>query len=927
MKRNIPLLIFICVVLGLQAQAQNTNITGIVYDDVTKEAIEMASIRVLNASDSAYVTGAATDAKGKFSISAKHGTYIVQVSFMSYISQYFKVNARNGIAILGDVYLKEDAVMLKEAVVEAKAPEIIVKGDTVEYNADSYKVQETAVLADLIKKIPGAEIDAEGKITINGKDITKILVDGKEFFSNDPKVASENLPAKMIEKLQVLDQKSDMARLTGFDDGEEQTVINLVARPGMKEGIMATANGGYGSEDRYEAGGFVNIAKDANRFTALGNFNNNNNAGGSSGGRRWGGNRGVTETAMGGINIAMEPSEKLKYDGDIQYNGRDNDVESETSTKYNDGSMSEFRTSTQNTNNKDFNTRLRFEWTPDSLTNIIFRPDVSYNRATSMSVSNTDRKSSANSDRDFLSDGNSFSKGHTFRFNGNLLINRRLNNKGRSLSFEVSGGLSDGDTDGSTYSRNDYYNIDSLSIQDQIYNQKNNSYNWRTRISYMEPLGWNNFLELSYDIRNTHSETDKVTYDKDATDGYTDLAEDYTRNTKNDFLNQRISANFQSRRQSYNYTIGMELMPSRSKTSVEKPNAEESRNQAKNYFNFAPRLEFNYLWSRQHNLRIRYNGETNQATTDQLFDGIITQTATDTTWGNPDLKPSFQHRLEFRYRKYIPERASSIMAFLNFNYIMNDIVSLTRTGAGNSRNTTYENMDGNMTGRAMFMFNTPLRNKKFSINTNTFAIYTRDNTYLFERDSDIKHKNTANVYSLNERLGLKFNSDKFQFDVGGNLQYKKSVNSYSKDENKTTYDYGGFTNFTWYLPYNFVLASDINYSTNSGYDAGYKLNSWIWNAELAKDFNISFKSGDDKTSLPATLKFRIYDILKDQTNITRSSDSRMTSYTSTNTIGSYFMLGLTIRFQSFKGMKSSDMEGPRMRGMGHGGGGRRPMSF
>jgi len=917
-----------CVILGLNAQAQTTNVTGTVYDDVTKEAIEMASIRVLNASDSAYVGGGVTDAKGKFSINIKRGTYVVQVSFMSYISQHFKVNARNGIAVLGDVYMKEDAVMLSEAVVEAKAPEIIVKGDTVEYNADSYKVQETAVLGDLIRKIPGAEIDADGKITINGKDISKILVDGKEFFSNDPKVASENLPAKMIEKLQVLDQKSDMARLTGFDDGEEQTVINLVARPGMKEGIMASANGGYGSKDRYEAGGFVNVAKNDNRFTALGNFNNNNNAAGSGGRRSWGGNRGITETTMGGINIAMEPSKKFKYDGDIQYNGRNTDVESESSTTYKDGSMSEKRSNVQSTNNKDFSTRLRFEWTPDSLTNIIFRPDFSYNKSTSLSTNSSERTSPTEPLNDFLSNGNSSSTGDTFRFNGNLLINRKLNDKGRSISFEVSGGLSDGDTDGSTYSLTQYINTGKDSIQDQIYRQENNSYNIRARVSYLEPVGHNNFIELAYDIRNTHSETDKITYDKDATGEYTILAKDYTRNTKNDFLTQKISTNFQSRRQKYNYTIGVELMPSRSRTSVVKPNEEENRNQAKNYLNFAPRLEYNYLWSRQHNLRIRYNGQTNQATTNQLFDGILSQTATDTTWGNPNLKPSFQHRLEVRYRKYIPEKASSIMAFLNFNYVTNDIISITRTGNNNSRNTTYENMDGNMTGRAMFMYNTPLKNKSFSVSTNTFGNYTRDNTYLYERGSDIRNKNTANVYNISERLGLKFNSDKFQFDLGGNLTYERTVNSYSVNQNQTTYNYGGSGSFTWYLPYSFVLASDLNYSSNSGYAAGYQTNSWLWNAELAKDFNISFKSGDNKTTLPATLKFRIYDILKDQTSITRSSNATMESFSSSNTLGSYFMVGLTVRFQSFKGMKSSDMEGgPGMRGMGRGpgGGGRRPM--
>ncbi|MDH6307383.1 hypothetical protein M2451_000532 [Dysgonomonas sp. PFB1-18] len=921
MKRNIPLLVFFCLIFSFKAHAQTTNITGTVYDDVTKEAIEMASIRVLNATDSAYVAGSATDAKGKFNINVKRGTYIVQVSFMSYISQYFKVNARNGIAVLGDVYLKEDAVLLNEAIVEAKAPEIIVKGDTVEYNADAYKVQETAVLADLIKKIPGAEIDADGKITVNGKDISKILVDGKEFFSNDPKIASENLPAKMIEKLQVLDQKSDMARLTGFDDGEEQTVINLIARPGMKEGIMGTVGGGYGSEDRYEANGFLNVAKNNNRFSALGNFNNNNNAGGGGGGR-WGGNRGVTETTMGGINIAMEPSKKLKYDGDIQYNGRDNNVETTSNTEYTDGSISEKKSSVQNTNNQNFNTRLRFEWTPDSLTNIIFRPDFSYSRSTSAGFNDGERTSTKRPDYDFVSNGHSSSKGNTFRLNGNLLINRKLNDKGRSFSLEFSGGLSDGKTEGDSYSENDYYKIDSLYVQDQIYTQKNNSYNWRARVSYLEPVGYNNFLELAYDIRNTHSETDKVTYDNDGSDNYTVLAEDYTRNTKNDFLNQRISASFQSRRAKYNYTAGLELMPSRSRTSVVKPKEGESRDQAKNYLNFAPRLEFNYLWDRRHNLRIRYNGQTSQASTDQLFDGIISQNATDTTWGNPDLKPSFSHRLELRYRKYIPEKASSIMAFLNFNYVMDDIVSVTRAGVGNSMNTTYENMDGNMNGRAMFMYNTPLKNKSFSINSRTFVNYNRDNTYIYEENEKETYKNTANVYSINENLGLKYNSDKFQFDIGGNFSFEENINSYQKRNDKTIYNYGGMGSFTWYLPYSFVLASNLTYSSNSGYEAGYQQNSWIWNAELAKEFNITLKSGESKTSLPATVKFRIYDILKDQSNISRSANAQRVTYSTYNTISSYFMVGLTIRFQSFKGMKSTDMEGPRMRGMG---GGRRHM--
>lgn len=918
MKRIIPLLLFLCIFFQLRAQSQTSNITGVVFDDATKEGIELASIRILNAKDSTYVTGGVTASDGKFGVGVKAGNYIVHVSFLGYLEQYFDINTRNKTA-LGNIYLKEDGIMLKEAVVEAKAPEIVVKGDTVEYNADAYKVQENAVLGELIRRMPGAEIDADGKITVNGKDISKIQVNGKDFFSNDPKIASENLPAKMVEKLQVLDQKSDMALLTGFDDGEEQTVINLVVKPGMREGIMGSISGGYGSEDRYEGNGFLNVARDDNRLSVLGNFNNNNNASGAAGGGgRWNSNRGLTETAMGGLNIAMEPSTKFKYDGDVQYTGTDNDVNNISNTEYTISDMLQYKESFQNTNNKRFNTRYKLEWKPDELTSIIFRPNLSYSKNSSLSMGETRRTSASNPNDDLLTNSESSSNGHTLSLNGSLLVNRKLNEKGRSVSLELSGGLSNGNTSGVDYSETDYYNnISDSKIQDQIYKRNNDSYNWRARVSYLEPIGKNNFLELAYNIRNNHSETDKKTYDRDASGNYTIVAEDYTRNTKNDFLNQNISLSFQARRQKYNYTIGAGLEPSRSQTSVDIPNMTEKKDKARNFVNFAPRVEFNYLWDRRHNLRIRYNGETSQASTDQLYDGIISQTATDTTRGNPNLKPSFVHRLNVRYQKYIPEKASSIMGFANFQYTMNAIASIVRIGEGNSRNTTYENVDGNIFGRLMFMYNTPLKNKKFSINNRISGDYRRDNTFITDRNSGDSQKNTANNYSIGDNLRLKFNSDKFQFNIGGNITYENTRNSLSKNNNQEIYNYGGYGDIQWFLPYNFVLASDMTYSSNSGYEGGYQENSWVWNASLAKEFSIKAKS----TSLPTTLYFKIYDILKDRSNISRSSSAENITFNTYNTISSYFIVGLTIRFQSFKGgAKQSDMDGGG-RGWGRGPGG------
>ncbi|MDU1891184.1 MAG: TonB-dependent receptor [Dysgonomonas sp.] len=900
MKRYIPLLMFLCIFFQLNAQSQNANITGTVIDEATKEGIELASIRILNAKDSAYVTGTVTNPNGKFSVGVKSGRYIAHVSFLGYLDKYINVNTREKTA-LETISLREDGIMLAEATVEAKAPEIIIKGDTTEYNADSYKVQESAILEDLIKKLPGAEIDSEGKITVNGKDISKILVDGKEFFSDDPKTASQNLPAKMVEKLQVLDKKSDMAQLTGFDDGEEQTVINLVVKPDMKEGTMANLLTGIGNKDRYETNGFVNHAKGDTRISVLGNLNNTNNANANA--RR--GGDGLMKTTDLGVNIASEPSKKFKYDGDVYYSHTNSDITKTTSTTYTSRDNIEEGNSISNSKNGRLRSRFRMEWEIDSLTKIIFTPGVNYSKNDNLSSSSNLRTSASNPTGDISSLSNSSSDGHSLGLNGNLLLFRKLNNKGRSITFELSGRYSDGESDNTSYSLTDYINVTGKeTILDQISNQDDNSYNLRARVSYLEPIGRNNFLELAYNIQNTHSETDKKTYDKDGSGNYVNIAEDYTRNTQNDFLNQNISLSFQARREKYNYTVGAGLEPSSSKTKISQPNLPEKDIPRKNYLNFAPRVEFNYLWDRRHNLRIRYNGQTNQASTTQLYDGIISQNATDTTRGNPNLKPTFQHRVFLRYQKYIPEKASSIMAFGNFTYLMNDIQTVTTWGTDGGRTSTYQNVDGNMNAFFRLSYNTPLRNKRFSINTGTMGRFARENTFISDKDTD-PQKNRANTYRIQEDLSLKFNSDKFQFNVGGRIAYENTKNSLSKNNNKNVYDFGGSADFMWFLPYNFTLESDIDYSSNSGYEAGYEQNTWLWNAALSKQFAIKL----NRAELPATLRIKVYDILQDRSNISRSVSAERIQYSTTNTINSYFMVNLIFRFQTFKGgAKSSDFE-------------------
>lgn len=935
MKKLLIIPLFICIATQLNAQNRTTDqtrsadqnrtvtITGKVLDGATQQGIELAGLRLMNAKDSSYVTGAATDKDGKFSLSARAARYILQITFLGYTTLDIDVDARRNVA-LGDLVMKEDGILLGEAIVTGQAPEIIVKGDTVEYNADSYRVQESAVLEDLIKKIPGAEIGENGKITINGKDISKILVDGKEFFSDDPKTASQNLPAKMVEKLQVLDKKSDLAQLTGFDDGEEETVINLVVKPGMKEGLMSNILVGAGNKDRYEGNGFINYAKNNSRVTLLGNINNTNNENADV---RTSNNGGELTSKEIGANFAGEASEKLKYDADVYYSYTDNNLITRTDREYIgannrlENSMTE-----RTTKNDNLRFRGRMEWTPDSLTKVIFRPRATYSINDVFSSGTRSLSNPNNSSKDYLSNEHSSSNRKTLNLSGSLLLNRKLNDRGRSFTVELSGGNNNGDTKGDDYAHKNFVNItDSASIRDQISDQENDSYNWRVRVSYLEPIWISedktrlNLLEVAYNIRSNHSETDRRTnaYDNN-TGGYDSIVVNSTRNTESDFLNQNISVSFQSRSKKFNYTIGVGLEPSRMKTTTLQPGKTDRVVGPKNYLNFAPKLEFNYMWDRRHNLRINYNGRADTPSTDQLYDGVISETEQNITMGNPNLRPNFTHSLNLRYQKYMPETASSIMLFGRLNYITDDVVSITQWNEDNTRITTYENISGNMNSFFRFMYNRPLKNKKFSINTSTFGNYTKDNTYIFNDNSKISEKNTANIFRIGENLRLKFNSDAFQFNIGANVTFENTTHSLQKDKNRKTYDYGGFGDFTWYLPFDFALESDLRYSANSGYEGDYKLNSWIWNASLSKQI-LKEKN--------ATIRIKVYDILRDRVSISQSSGNNSITYTERNVIGSYFMVNFIYRFNSFKGgMKSSDME-PERRGPGPGGpppgGGRR----
>ena len=929
MKSGKCLLMLLMILFSPMAFAQQSgvNVTGSVVEQGSDTPIEQATVRLLNVKDSAMVRGVVSARNGSFTLkNVKKGSYLLHITFIGYdpLYQPLQITGKKNPVNVGKLELSDGAIELGEAVVIGKAPEVTVRNDTVEYNADSYKVTEGSVLEDLLKKMPGVEVDSEGKITVNGKEVKKVMVDGKEFFSDDPKVASKNLPAKMIDKLQVLDKKSDMAQMTGFDDGEEETVINLTVKPGMKQGWFGNAYGGYGSKDRYEGNAMVNRFVNNDQITFMGGANNTNNMGfsdlastmfsgmGGGGGRRggFGAGSGITSSGNAGLNFSKEfKPDKLTLGGNTRYSHSDNDARSKSDRQNilpGDSSSYDNSEAMSRTKSDNFGVDFRLEWKPDTMTQLIFRPSFSLSHSMNDNFSDA---TTLDNERDTVNTNKSsnYSESNGYNLNTSIDFSRKLNNKGRVFSATLSGGNSDSYSDGMNRSDIVYFNqTDALknSIIDQRSRYDNKGFNYRAYVSWVEPIGHNNFIQATYSISQRKQEALKNVYNQDADGIYNVLDSAYSQSYRNNFISQRASLSFKSQRAKFNYTIGLNLDPSYSSSENFVGDTTLSKITRK-VVNLSPMAQFNYMFDKRTNLRIMYNGRTSQPSMTQLQPVADISDPTNITIGNPDLNPRYTNNVFIRFQQFTPEKQRAFMIMANGSYIINDIVSYTsynqETGV---KTTTYKNVNGNYSGNVRMMLNTPLKNKKFSINSMTMASFANSNGYINEE------KNTNRNLILSERGGIDFRSSYLDLGVNGNIRYNATSNSLQKENNQNTFNYGAGGYTTIYLPLNFKIESDVNWSTNSGYGDGFKQNEVLWNASASKSF---LKNNQ------GTLRFKIYDILQQRSNISRSVTASYIQDSEYNTLGSYFMVHFIYRFSIFKGGASaSDVKTPGRSGRGRG---------
>lgn len=901
--------------------------------DMTGEPLTGASVSVLKANaDSTYVKGGMADADGKFKFSGiSAGKYLVKATYLGFKPKVVPFTVSKANVNVGTIGLDEEGKLLAEVVVEGVRTPIRVATDTIEYTADSYTTRPNAVVEDLLKRLPGVEVGEDGSITANGKSVTKILLDGKEFFSDDPKVASKNLPADIVDRLQVVDRKSDLARLTGVDDGEDETVINLTVKKGMKNGWFGNAEIGGGTDSRYTGSFNISRFQNENQFTFLGNLNNINELGftDSNGQRfhRFGGDRGVTKSQAFGLNFNVGNGEIFRAGGDVLYSTSDAVQRTRSERQYLFPDSTSYNTQNSATRNHGRNVKgdFRILWKPDSLNTLEVRPSFTWNINNSLSTDSAFTRAGDPS-RTLVNRTLNMAKSHGNSVEGGVRViysHNFASRKGRSLSLMANWRGSNVHERENSFSYNRFYLLgDSIDQYDQYMTNHTWSNTLQGRVTWKEPLGdatRGNFLVLSYNMRYRWNDADKLIYDRyydNPSDGtvmpggaFTDEYNgDLSNVFRNRFFTQNIRFGYQKVTSKLNAEFSINLVPSAS-LSTNLTNSAKSI-PTRHVFNVSPFVRVRYKFSKNSSLQFNYRSRASEPSMSQLQPIEDVSDPLDIKIGNPNLDPSFTHFLMFRFQDFRPETQQSIMSMAHFQIVQNSIVLRTtydsQTGG---RSTTYENVNGVWSGRWMVMFSRPLRNKHWTVQGHLFTNFNRSVGFTNGE------RNATMSTNINFEPGIAFRPSNLDIDFRPFYRLQTTGSSMATDVGRTVHGFGTHFTLTAYTNWGLSLHTDLDYTATRGYSQGYNTNLWMWEAQLSQEF---------LRNRSLTLSVKVHDILNQTQNINRTITASYISDTEYNTLGRYGMVTLTYRFNTFgKGNEPSqkdlihgDRPGPPP-GMGH----------
>ena len=976
MKKGISILLMIAAMCGLSTAstwAQHT-LSGTVVSKADNMPIEMATVRLFSYQDSAskidpatgkslidstLVQGAQTTYDGMFILTnIPQGTYRLIISSVGYAEIRQEVQMPNTHLDLPNIRLAEQVQHLAEVHVQGKAAEMTVKGDTIEYNTAAYQVGETAMVEDLLKKMNGVEVDKEGKVTVNGEEIKGVRIDGKKFFGDDVQTATKNIPAEMIEKIQVIDEKSDMAKLTGFEDDDTERIINLSLKKDRKKGIFGNYSGSlgadivtdnghwfnygapaygsnaaqrtqhfFGDDFRYGANIFTNIMLGESQTTILGSAGNTNEIRSGRGRGDWGGqNAGITWAENVGVNTNIDLTSKIeKLDnatslllgGDATFSHSKNDTRTHSTKESYTDEFTYINNDSTNRLSHSWNAqmRLELEYQIDSLNKLILRPTISYtnNESDSYNAYTFDRDTVIDTQHQIvrINDGyqQQYSQSEDISAGLRAIYNRKFMRPGRSLTMQAN--MTFTNTKGATQTFS-YDQLRDIATVDQHTYSGNNAYRYSLRTSYVEPIYKNNhLLEMVLSLSGSNRISEKSQYTKDSITGeYTIYDSIYSNNLQNNLYSEQLELNYRWVEKDFDFMVGARAIAQQTHSRTYYGSI-LARDTLYNNWNFSPNMNFRYKFERKKFMRVIYRGTSQQPSITQMEPVRNNSDALNETVGNLGLQPAYQHNIFMMYSSFNQDKFSSFMTGLRATVTEDALTNNTIYDQFGKRYMQTVNADiipWNI-GWDM-MSNTPFFNKMFQFHSRMAVNYNERVAYILrEQDaSEIEQMITAGAMPLGESshtgnlrvssdISLRFTHKIVDIGIKNTNIYSLSRNSLNDQSKSNIGDWIISGDVTFHLPKDWNISTDIGFTGRYGYTGIDDTNEIVWNASI------------DKTWKNATLTLRVYDLLHDKKNIVQMVGEDYISYKKFNTLPTYAMLTFTYKFNRMGNLQAKGHAG------------------
>ena len=924
------------------AQAKiRATVKGSIVDTAGRQNLENATVSLTPVHDSTRTQFVITNKQGAFQFrNIGAGNYILVISFegFQHLAKKFTVSDSGQVVDFGTLYMQKSNDMMEAVVVER--PPMGVKGDTVEYNAAMYTTKPNAVAEDLLKKFPGIQVDASGNITAQGETVQRVLVNGKRFFSDDPKLATRNLPPDIIEKIQVFDDLDDQSKFSGFDDGNRVKTINITTKKANRQGYFGRTVAGAGSDQDYDNSINMHRFNNDQQISLLGQGNDINKQNftiqdilGSSGGRRGSGggpaaatnqsSPGLTTVWAGGVNYKDDWSPNTDITGAYFYNFQ-HVSSNQSSYTLRDGFASPDSTNITNQQQsaiqRTWNQRanLNLEQKFDSNNSLVFRPNIAF-QTTTPNASSTSSTVDQNGNLLNSTINRTSSTNSGFNINGsNLTLRHKFNKPYQTISLDLTGTANVNNGDGYNYAINTYKNLGTVDTLNQYYNDSLHSVNLSPTLSYTQPIAKNQILELNYNYTYIKSTTVNNTYDYD--EGVKDFKifdSLFSNSYKFTSNANRISLNWRLQNPKYNVNVGSGVQF----TDFTSVNTTKDITVAHNYVNLTPTAQFQYSFSNTQRLRFFYQGRTGTPTPSQLQPLTTTTDERNYTVGNPDLKPQFTHSIRALYASFDPGTQRVLFATINASTIVNDIQTATINNTKGGQTTTYINLNGTYNVSGFLNYGFALKKPKSNLNFITNVNYSQSQTLIDPDTTQVPlneyvHNYTRNT-TLAETVSFTTNIKKnFDMNFSSASTYNIARNSYKPSENLNYFSEILTAEITAYTNSGWLVATTFNYTYTDNQTPGYNASIPLLSPSIAKSI---FKKKNGEIRLTA------FDILNSNTSVNKTIiPSGGYTASRTNTLSRYVMLTFTWNLNNFAGSQQHRMPG-MFPGMfrGGGGGGRR----